>query len=113
MSSLDSILGEIERQEKKRKGKRPSFENPLDRVGPVTAARATKDTTLAGQDKRKTIYLPPAAIEAIDDAAKQEGLAIKDMYRWLIEMGWEAYQGGERPVVEQQVTKAKIAQREW
>lgn len=114
---LDQILNDVEARERghrgKRRGKRPSYDNPLDGVSAKKTARAINDTTMAGEEKRKTIYLPPAMIEQLDNLAAQEGVSIKDFYRWLLEVGYEAYLAGDRPVAQVVRTKAKIEQREW
>ena len=56
------------------------------------------DTTRAGQYKRKTITLLPGQIQYIDHFAEENGLGILATYRWLVDLGLQAYEAGRRPV---------------
>lgn len=56
------------------------------------------DTTRAGQYKRKTITLLPGQIQYVDQLAEENGLGILAMYRWLVDLGLQAYEEGRRPV---------------
>ena len=59
---------------------------------------ARPDTTRAGRYKRKTITLLPGQIQYIDQLAEKNGLGILAMYRWLVDLGLQAYEAGNRPV---------------
>jgi hypothetical protein len=47
----------------------------------------------------KTIRLPPALISDVDKIANEEGYSKMDFWHWLVEMGLDDYNRGERPEV--------------
>lgn len=97
-------------------GKEDKLNDPLDRLSKKQVRGATKkDTTEAGQYKRKTIMLPHAQIDYIDDElCKRFRMGKMEMYRFIVDAGLEAIEEGLRPEPqEKEVTVRSVKKRHW
>jgi hypothetical protein len=94
----DEILKQLaEKPEPAKPRKKGQFDSGMEGVTSSQVSKATADTTRAGNYRRKTITLPPAQIDYIEELAADERLGKLAFYRWLIDQGLQAYEDGNRP----------------
>lgn len=79
---------------------KPEYNVPYKDLEPSDARRSTsKGTVKAGKYVRKTITLPQSQVDYIAQQAQEHGFGILAFYRWLIDTGLIAYEGGDTPTV--------------
>ena len=85
--------------------------------GPPVDARdiavATGDKTMAGQYKRKQILIPPAQLQYIKRKAKELGVSQAELFRWLIDYGLEALDGGVEMEIEVVDVRGEAKKSHW
>lgn len=80
------------------------------------AVRPESEGMRAGQYIRENITLPEAQKHYIrDTVAKDLGLSALETYRWLIDLGLQAYEAGSRPETEvvMTLTRARTKKEHW
>lgn len=98
----DDFLDQLgdEKPRRKRSGK-PEFNRPSVDRRTVRGATA-KESSDAGDYKRKTLLLYPGVIDYVAKLARKEGLGLMAFWRWLIDQGLQNYEDGARPIPEEE-----------
>lgn len=76
-------------------------------------AIATGDKTMAGQYKRKQILIPPTQLQYIKRKAKELGVSQAELFRWLIDYGLEALDGGVNLDIEVVAVRGEAKKSHW
>ena len=102
-------LGKPKSRGQKQSGKR--FDSPADRLSASQVAEVTQNKSRAGRYMRKTLTLPPEQIHYISELADQEQIGLLEFYRWLIDVGLQAYEEGARPEVESKTVRGEAKKK--
>jgi hypothetical protein len=90
-----------------------TFDSPTERLSARQVAEVTQSKSLAGKYMRKTLTLPPEQIHYINKMAEQEDIGLLEFYRWLIDLGLQAYENGARPEVRSKTVRGEARKEHW
>lgn len=89
------------------------FSNPLTTVSDQDKARAVGSSLVAGQYIRRTFTFTPGQLRRIKEIARELHIAETGIARWLIDVGLQAWEEGERPELEEASVKLEPKLRDW
>lgn len=94
----DPYLSQLSDNNSPSKPSKKRFDRPTDRLKNETVRETTTAaSSQAGQYDRKTLTFRPEVIARVREIGQRERVGLLAMFRWLVDMGLEAYDRGERP----------------